>query len=174
MAQRRLPGGLILCALLTVAQAAEPPTSVVLGTPPQPNWVQLSLAQKTALAPLANEWDMLNNLRRRQWLGIADRFPSMKPDEQQRTQDRMREWVSLTPEQRSQARSSYKDFKQLPADQKQRVKQKWEAYSSLPEEEKQRLRESGKSARLLAPQPSAEALSPAAPAPGEAAASTRK
>ena len=75
----------------------------------------------------------------------------MKPEEQRRMQDRMREWANLTPEQRAKVRDSYKEFNQLPSEQKQTVKQKWEAYSNLPPEEKQRVRQEGKSSQLLAP-----------------------
>lgn len=94
----------------------------------------------------------MESIRKKKWLGIAERYPAMKPDEQQRTQDRMHEWAALTPEQRTKVRDSYKDFNQLPPDQKQVVKQKWEAYSNLPADEKQRVRESGKSSKLLNPQ----------------------
>jgi len=93
----------------------------------------------------------MENVRRKKWQGIADRYPGMKADEQLRMQERMREWARLTPEQRAKVRDSYKDFNQLPAEQKTAVKQKWEAYSSLPAEEKQRVREGGKSAQLLTP-----------------------
>lgn len=131
--------------------ATEPPTAVVIGTPPQPNWSQLSPQQKAVLAPLAKDWEQMGNIRRRKWLGIADRYPSMNADAQQRIQERMREWADLTPTERTKVRDSYKDFKQLPPEQKQAVKQKWEAYSSLPSDEKQRIRESGKSSKLLSP-----------------------
>lgn len=151
MAIRRLVGGLILAASLNLSIAAEPPTTAIIGTPPQPGWGQLSQQQKNILAPLSKDWDSLENIRKKKWLGIADRFPTMKPDEQQRMQNRMREWASLSPAERTKVRDTYKDFKQLPAEQKQVVKQKWEAYSNLPAEEKQRLRETGKSSKLLAP-----------------------
>ena len=157
MAKRRLVGGVILCLALATAIAAEPPTTVVIGTPPQPGWSLLNVQQKTILAPLAGEWDKMENIRRKKWLGIAERYPAMKPDEQRRMQERMREWASLTPDQRAKVRDSYKEFNQLPSEQKQVVKQKWEAYSNLPPEEKQRVRQSGKSAQLLTP--------PAEPAP---------
>lgn len=136
---------------LVASVVAAPPTTAIIGTPPQPDWVQLSAPQKSILAPLANNWSKMDNIGRKKWLGIAERYPTMKQDEQQRMQERMREWVNLTPEQRTKVRDAYKDFKQLPPEQKKLVKQKWEAYSSLPAEEKQRLRETGKSARLLAP-----------------------
>jgi hypothetical protein len=93
----------------------------------------------------------MENVRKKKWLGIAERYPTMKPEEQVRTQERMKEWVNLTPAQRAKVRDAYKDFNQLPADQKNTVKQKWEVYSNLPPEEKQRIRESGKSVQLLAP-----------------------
>ncbi len=131
--------------------ATEPPTAVVIGTPPQPNWSQLSPQQKTILAPLAKDWEAMGNIRRRKWLGIADRYPAMNADAQQRIQERMREWADLTPTERTKVRDSYKDFTQLPPEQKQAVKQKWEAYSSLPSDEKQRIRESGKSSKLVSP-----------------------
>lgn len=159
MAQRQYIGGVILCLALATSIAAEPPTTAVIGTPPQPGWNLLSTQQKSILTPLSSEWDKMDNIRRKKWLGIAERYPSMKPDEQSRVQDRMREWANLAPEQRAKIRDSYKEFNQLPAEQKQVVKQKWEAYSNLTPEEKQRVRQSGKSAQLLAP-PAEQTVAP--------------
>ena len=112
MAIGRLTRGIILTLTLGCAQAAEPPTTVLIGTPPQPGWVQLDSKQKTILAPLAKDWDQMENLRKRKWLGIAERYPSMNADQQKRMQDRMREWATLTPEQRAKARDSYTNFSQ--------------------------------------------------------------
>jgi hypothetical protein len=115
--------------------------------------------------------DSLENIRKKKWLAIAERYPAMKQDDQQRMQDRMREWAGLSPLERSKVRDTYKDFKQLPAEQKQVVKQKWQAYSNLPPEERQRLRESGKSSKLLSSPgtppdaPSAEATAGITPTP---------
>jgi len=119
----------------------------------------LNPQQKNILAPLAGDWDKMENIRRKKWLGIVERYPNMKPDEQKRMQDRMHEWANLTPEQRAKVRNSYKDFNQLPPEQKQVVKQKWDAYTNLPPEQQQRLREGGKSSKLLTPP--AEPASPA-------------
>lgn len=160
MVTRRLVGGLILATALNLAIAIEPPTTAIIGTPPQPGWSQLSAQQREILAPLSSDWDSLENIRKRKWLAIADRYPTMKRDEQQRMQDRMREWASLSPAERAKVRDSYKDFKQLPPEQKQVIRQKWEAYSNLPPEEKQRLRETGKSSKLLTPPPSAVSPQP--------------
>jgi hypothetical protein len=156
MVKRQYIGGIILGLALAGPLAAEPPTTAVIGTPPQPSWSLLNAQQKAVLAPLAAEWDKLDNIRRKKWLGIAERYPAMKPEEQRRVQDRMREWAVLTPEQRAKVRDTYKEFNQLPSEQKQTLKQKWEAYSNLPPEEKQRVRQEGKSSQLLAPPPAAE------------------
>lgn len=154
MAKRRYLGGVILCLVLIAAPAlAAPPQAVAIGTLPQPAWGNLSTQQKSILAPLAKDWETMENVRRKKWLGIADHYPTMEPDEQLRTQNRMREWARLTPEQRAKIRDRYKDFNQLPAEQKIVVKKKWEAYSNLPKDEKQRVRETGKSTSLLSPPP---------------------
>lgn len=150
---------MILCFYLTTATAIEPPTAAIIGTPPQPAWTQLNSQQKDVLAPLAKGWDTFENIHKKKWLGIAARYPNMKPDEQQRMHERMREWANLTPDQRAKVRTSYKDFNQLPPDQKQAVKQKWDAFTNLPPEQQQRLREGGKSSKLLAPAPATEATS---------------
>ncbi|MGE5470705.1 MAG: DUF3106 domain-containing protein [Bacteroidota bacterium] len=164
MAKRRLAGGVILCLALIAPLRAETPTAVVIGTPPQPTWAQLDTTEKNILAPLSANWDEMENIRRKKWRGIAERYPSMTPAEQGRVQVRMRDWAALTPEQRTKARNSYKEFNQLPTEQKQTMKQKWEAYSNLPSEEKQRIRASGKSSKLLTPPPEAAPAPTVAPA----------
>lgn len=125
------------------AQTAATPgaTSTAPGnnTPPQsakPRWTDLSPAQKMALAPLEIEWDNLDSFRKNKWLVIGNKFASMKPDEQQRVQDRMREWVRLTPEQRRTARENYLRAQKLKPDQKSA---QWEQYQQLPEEERKKL-----------------------------------
>lgn len=148
MAKRQqLIGAVALCTTLLTPAWADPPTTAIIGTPPQPNWNQLNVDQKVVLAPLGNEWDQMEHVRRKKWLLIAERFSKMKPDEQRRVQDRMREWALMTPEQRNKVRDSYKEFAQLPPEQKQAVKQKWETYSSLPEEEKAKAKEAAKANR---------------------------
>lgn len=105
--------------------------------PAKPRWSELSPAQKQALAPLESEWDNLDAFRKNKWLVIGNKFASMKPDEQQRVQDRMRDWVRLTPEQRRMARENYlRAQKKLKPDQKSA---QWEQYQQLPEEEKKKL-----------------------------------
>lgn len=136
-------GRIIVLLLLSMNASvyADTPNSTVLITPPQPKWAELSLVQRQTLSPLAKDWDGMENYRRRKWLGIADRFNKMPPEEQQRVQQRMREWAALSPEQRAAVRDQFQEYKHLPPEKKQAVKAQWEVYSSLPQEQKQRLQE---------------------------------
>lgn len=102
----------------------------------KPLWSELTPEQQQALAPLAGEWDSLDTFRKNKWLAIGNKFPSMKPEEQQRLQERMREWLKLTPEQRRVARENYVRAQKLRPDQKSA---QWQQYQQLPEEEKKKL-----------------------------------
>ncbi len=94
----------------------------------QPSWEQLKPQQKEVLAPLAQEWNNLDAVKRKKWLGIAKRYPGMTPSEQHRTQLQMRDWYSLTPEQREIVREKYKTIKKLPPGKRDEIKQKWREY----------------------------------------------
>lgn len=101
-----------------------------------PMWKDLSAPQKSALLPLAGEWDRMDKLRKQKWLDIGNRFASMNPDEQSRVHERMREWLTLTPEQRKLARENYASTKKI---DKTNKSAQWEQYQQLPEEEKKKL-----------------------------------
>lgn len=139
--------------------------AVVTPPLPQPSWAQLSPEQKIILAPLAGEWDKMDGFRRKKWLGIAQRYPSLNPDEQARMQRRMTDWAKLTPEERKRAREKYQSLQKAPPEKKEAVKQKWEQYKELPESEKSRL--SAEAARKPTPRPAppkpAVIVKPAAP-----------
>lgn len=77
--------------------------------------------------------------RRKKWLGIAARYDTMKPDEQQRVQRRMREWAKLAPEERRQAREKYKPLQNIDPEQRAALHSNWEDYKALPDAEKKRL-----------------------------------
>jgi hypothetical protein len=102
----------------------------------KPLWTELTPAQQQALAPLASEWDKLDSFRKNKWLAIGNKYASMKPDEQRRVQERMRDWVKLTPEQRRIARESYARAKTLNPSQKSAH---WEQYQQLPEDQRKKL-----------------------------------
>ena len=143
MAFRALVAGLILTFSLSS------PAQVVVPELRQPAWAELTQEQKQILAPLARDWDKMESYRKIKWLGIAKRYPTMKPEEQARVQRRIKDWASLTPEQRTQARVQYKNLKTAPPERKEDIRQKWEQYKELPDEEKKRLSE--KAARKPTP-----------------------
>lgn len=119
---------LIVCFCLSLPAFAQTGQKKNGNQPARPAWAELSPRQQHVLAPLADEWEALDTLRRKKWVTIANRFPKMKPAEQQRLQRRMQEWAKLTPEQRRVAREKYRTLKQLPPTQRQEVSQKWQQY----------------------------------------------
>ena len=100
--------------------------------PARPLWSELSPQQQHVLGPLAADWENLDTTRRKKWVTIANRYPKMKPDEQQRLQERMQTWAKLTPEERRLARDNYKSLKQLPQPQRREISQKWQQQLNAP------------------------------------------
>jgi hypothetical protein len=97
----------------------------------QPDWSQLTPEQQQVLAPLAGDWNNFDDLRRKQWLLTAKRYPKLKPEQQQRLQTQMRRWAELTPEQRRIARENYKKLAKQPPEKREVVKQKWQENQQL-------------------------------------------
>lgn len=175
MARRAFLRGIILAICLTSSAHAVVPELR------QPAWAELSQEQQQILAPLSRDWDKLEAYRKKKWLGIAKRYPGMKPEEQARVQSQMRDWANLTPDQRKQAREKYKSLQKVAPEKKETLKQKWEEYQSLSDEDKKRLAE--KAARKRSPRtgapssvasqktpPAIPRLLQAIPSPQEAAA----
>ena len=144
---RQLTCGILLAlgalASSPIATAALP-TGAAVAPLVQPTWDTLTDNQKTILAPLQSEWDTLELQRRIKWLGIAERYPSMQPEEQDRIRKQMVNWARLSPEERKLAREKYKNLKQVAPDQKEVIKQKWNEYQELSEEEKRDLKKQAK------------------------------
>ncbi|MFZ6730768.1 DUF3106 domain-containing protein [Undibacterium sp. Ji42W] len=128
----------------------------------KPLWTELSAAQKQALAPLSPEWDKMSELGKKKWLGIADRYATMKPDEQARLQERMRDWVKLTPEQRMAARENYAKSTQLKPEHKSA---QWQQYQQLSEQEKKRLADENQKKKSVTNLPSESVKNPKILAP---------
>ena len=152
----------LMGAGLAVAQSLPAPAAAVSE---KPMWKELSLAQQVALDPLKGEWDRMEAIRKQKWLEIANRYSSMKADEQQRVQERMRAWLKLTPEERRLARENYTLSKKIGKDQKSA---QWEQYQQLPEEEKRKLAADAASKKHitnLPPKTQPKAVAPIKPAP---------
>jgi hypothetical protein len=168
MGVTRIPGWLIAASLivpvLAWAQAASPAPRAGASAPraakpaaakssTRPLWRELSAGQQQALAPLAAQWDTLNEAQKRKWIALSSNFPKLSGEEQAKLHSRMTEWVTLSPQQRTIARLNYGAARKLTPDEK---KAKWEAYQALPPEEKKKL-----AAKAAKPPATAAALKPA-------------
>ena len=101
-----------------------------------PAWNELNPAHRKVLAPLANDWNGLDARSKERWIDVAGRYPKMKPDEQQRANQRMGEWAKLTVAQRTQARMNFQEARSLSKEEREA---RWKAYQALPEEKKREL-----------------------------------
>jgi len=101
-----------------------------------PSWAELTADQQQVLAPLKSDWETLSPARKTTWVGIAKRYPAMKPQVQERVVRRMQTWAKLTPEQRVAARERYRSLGKLPPEKRQDLKQQWAEYQALPPTEK--------------------------------------
>lgn len=167
MAQTGVALAAIASFLLMTPVWAGPSSPVLIATPPQPLWQELSTAQKIILAPLCDDWDAMEAYRQKTWLSIASRFPEMTPQEQRRVQAQMRAWSKLSAEEQIAVRDIYRKTAQMPAAQRKRLRQQWEAYSSLSEEEKEKLKESATQRTHPKDNPTA---TPTTPVPADATA----
>jgi hypothetical protein len=141
--RRALPWLFLLATVglaMTQARAQEVgagSTSVVRArSTSHPNWRELSIEQREALAPLAGDWEKLDPSRKRKWLEIAAKYPNMSPEGKQRLHERMPQLARLTPEQRETARDNFKRAYSLPSDQRQALTQR---YQELPDDRKRAL-----------------------------------
>ena len=121
----------------TAPSASQPTPSKLTKKPDtKPLWNELTPVQQHALAPLAGEWNKMTLNGKEKWLVIGNKFAAMTPAEQERMQERMRDWVKLTPVQRRSVRESYTRAKKLDADKKSA---QWKEYQQLSDEQKKKL-----------------------------------
>ena len=161
---------LCLGSAASARQTAPAPAAGAVKAPPaatldKPLWKELTRPQQVALEPLAAEWDHMEGLRKQKWLEIANRYSSMKPDEQSRVHERMRAWLKMTPDERRVVRENYTMSKKLDKSQKSAS---WEQYQQLPEEEKRKLAADAatkKGVTNLPPKSQPKAVAPIKPAP---------
>ena len=74
MARSILPGLVLALSLATTGWAATPSPSLIV-TPEQPKWSELTVQQKTILAPLSDDWIRLNTIGRRSGWESRAAFP---------------------------------------------------------------------------------------------------
>lgn len=103
----------------------------------KPRWSQLTATQRDALAPLSGEWDRISAAGKKKWLQIGDQIALKSPEEKQRAQQRLRDWVKLTPEQRKVARANYALAKKKLAPNEKMAQ--WQNYQQLTEAQRKEL-----------------------------------
>jgi len=124
-------------------------------------WSRLSAAEQTILAPLKDDWFDLTKDQRLKWFDLAQRFPSLQPDEQQRIQARMADWARMSSAERGAARLNFQEIRQLSARERM---ERWEAYQGLDAQERKHLAERGQATALTAPA-SRRSDNPSSPVP---------
>ena len=81
-----------------------------------PAWSELSPADKQLLAPLQQDWDKWDLLRKNKWIAMSKRYPTLPAAEQERIRDRMGGWAKLSTQERQSAREKFKGLEKLPAE----------------------------------------------------------
>jgi hypothetical protein len=106
---------------------------------PDGTWESLKPAQQKILAPLESDWDFMPPDSRKKWIQVANIYPKMSQQDQERLQSRMASWSNLSQKDRRLARDNYLSSLKFPADKKAEA---WSAYQKLSDEQKKKLAES--------------------------------
>lgn len=141
---------LVLFALVCVAQAnltlAQPASSTAHGRAtaipekkPDGTWEGLKPVQQQILAPLEGDWDYMLPDSRKKWIQVANIYPKMSVQDQERLQSRMTSWSNLSQKERRIARENYLASLKFPAEKKAEA---WSAYQKLSDDQKKKLAES--------------------------------
>lgn len=103
---------------------------------PDGTWESLKPAQQKILAPLESDWDYMLPDSRKKWMQIANIYPKMSSQDQERLQSRMTSWSNLSQKERRIARENYLASLNFPAEKKAEA---WTAYQKLSDEQKKKL-----------------------------------
>lgn len=106
---------------------------------PDGTWEGLKPVQQQILAPLESDWDYMLPESRKKWIQVANIYPKMSTQDQERLQSRMTGWSNLSQKERRIARENYLASLKFPAEKKAEA---WSAYQKLSDEQKKKLAES--------------------------------
>lgn len=112
-----------------------------------PEWNQLSREQQQLLAPLAGNWDGLDESRRERLLGGVERYLSMNAEERDKAWGRFRVWQGLDEEEKQHIRQQFERFGNMDAKEQERLRERFERFQQLPEERRKALRNDWQSRR---------------------------
>ena len=111
-------------------------TTAIPEKKPDGTWEGLKPAQQQILAPLESDWDYMLPDSRKKWTQVANIYPKMSEQDQQRLQSRMASWSNLSQKERRLARENYLSSLKFPAEKKAEA---WTAYQKLSDEQKKKL-----------------------------------
>jgi len=103
---------------------------------PDGTWEGLKPTQQKILEPLESDWDYMLPDSRKKWIQVANIYPKMSTQDQERLQSRMASWSNLSQKERRLARENYLASLKFPAEKKAEA---WSAYQKLSEEQKKKL-----------------------------------
>jgi Protein of unknown function (DUF3106) len=126
-----------------------------------PVWAELTAAQRQVLTPLQGTWANTDAQRKKKWLEVAERFPTMPASERTLVQQRMAAWAALSPAERTRARIQFQETRQIGPDERQA---RWQAYQALPDAERTRLAQVQTQAQAQAAKPAARSAAAASAA----------
>lgn len=90
-----------------------------------PLWTELSIPERTALTPIAYDWDHLPVQQRQKLLKVAKEFAKLSPTQQQIFYSRLQPWTRMTQAQRDAARDNFKKLQELPKPEQAQIKRLW-------------------------------------------------
>lgn len=90
-----------------------------------PLWAELSIPERTALTPIAYDWDHLPAQQRLKLLKVAKEFARLSPTQQQIFYSRLQPWTRMTQAQRDAARDNFKKLQELPKPEQSQIKRLW-------------------------------------------------
>ena len=153
MSMRTRTGQVCGAALLAFFCAAQASPALAQGAPSAPHgkattipekkpdgtWEGLKPTQQQILAPLESDWDYMLPDSRKKWIQVANIYPKMSTQDQERLQSRMTSWSNLSQKDRRIARENYLTSLKFPAEKKAEA---WYAYQKLSDEQKKKLADS--------------------------------
>jgi hypothetical protein len=122
----------------TLTNASHGKTTAIPEKKPDGTWESLKPSQKQILAPLESDWDYMLPDSRKKWIQVANIYPKMSAQDQERLQSRMTSWSNLSQKERRIARENYLSSLKFPAEKKAEA---WSAYQKLSDEQKKKLAE---------------------------------
>ena len=123
----------------TPASAPHGKSAAIPEKKPDGTWESLKPAQQKILAPLEDDWDYMLPDSRKKWMQVANIYPKMSAQDQERLQSRMTSWSNLSQKERRLARENYLASLKFPAEKKAEA---WTAYQKLSDEQKKKLADS--------------------------------